>query len=177
MRQHHRRARSSVSRLLTGLGVVLVMVLSTLTLQAVTSSASACDNPTAVTHPGGSVTYECSQGGSDGTGGSGGTDGTGTGGGGAPSCTLVLQATFCMGTRACWYEAWGPPWAIPQGKPPGKDAEKKVRTCLDPGGGGETMPVWVGGNQPQPPSLQEQAQTAFGQLNPALARSSPTRPR
>jgi hypothetical protein len=32
--------------------------------------------------------------------------------------------------------------------------------------------VWVGGDEPQPPSLQEQAQTAFGQLNPALGTLS-----
>jgi hypothetical protein len=164
MGSHTRRT----ARWALALATVLAAVLASLVLPA--STASAGQSCHYVRNDSGGFTYSCTQTGDGGTDGTGGSDGSGSGGG--ASCTLVLQATFCMGTRACWYEEWGPPWAIPQGKPPGEDAEKKVRTCVDPGGGGETMPVWVGANEPQPPSLQEQAQTAFGQLKPALGTLS-----
>jgi len=70
-----------------------------------------------------------------------------------------------MDQTPCFYKENVVPFAPPQSKPPKKDSDWRVRMCLALGVGawmGEAL--WMDDNEPEPPSLQEQAQTAFGQL-------------
>lgn len=121
--------------------------------------------------------YHCTQ---PGTPGEPGDPGGGDGGSSQPTCTLGGQYTFCVGTSACYYEEWHEPFKMPEGPKPSEDAQPIVRWCL-PGGVdvfGPPAPtiMWLGGDEPQPPSLAEQAQTAIGQIDlglPAL-QTSPT---
>jgi hypothetical protein len=112
----------------------------------------------------GQTTYVCVRyaPGNPGDGGDGGDDG----GRAEPTCDLVAPYTFCMGTDACSYEAWGTPWAVPAGDKPSPDAEMRVRSCRSPDGGILTLPVWVGadGAPPEPP-LADQAVEALGNLD------------
>lgn len=103
----------------------------------------------------------------DGTGGTDETDGST--GPSEPSCSMLAPATFCRGTAPCYVKDVVTPFAPPKSKPPKPDADWHVVMCLrtDLGIAGQT--AWSGtaewiGTEPQPPSLQEQARTAYGNL-------------
>jgi len=114
--------------------------------------------------------YHCTQ---PGTPGEPGTPGDpGDSGSNQPTCNLGGQYTFCVGTNACYYDDWHAPWKMPPGPKPSEDAKPVIRWCL-PGGVemyGPPAPtiMWLGGDEPQPPSLAEQAQTAIGQIDLTL---------
>jgi hypothetical protein len=94
--------------------------------------------------------------------------------GAGTSCDLAGLATFCMGIRPCFYDAWHPPYLVPPGKPAGKP-QLKLRMCLVTGPAGpsaqmrfgswEGTPVWVRpGDVGTEPSLVVQARQAVGAL-------------
>lgn len=121
--------------------------------------------------------YHCTD---PGTPGDPGDPGDSGGGSNQPTCTLGGEYTFCVGTSACYYDDWHPPFKMPEGPKPSEDAQPIIRWCL-PGGYGVFGPpaptiMWQGANEPQPPTLAEQAETAIGQLDLALPalRTSPT---
>jgi len=112
--------------------------------------------------------YHCTN---PGTPGDPGEPGDPGGGSSEPSCVLGGLYTFCVGTSACYYEPWHEPWQMPPGPKPSEDAQPIVRWCL-PGGYdvyGPPAPtlMWLG-DEPQPPSLAEQAETAVGQIDLTL---------
>lgn len=125
--------------------------------------ASAGDESCYEYGPTGELVYVCEDPGEPGEPGEPGDPG---GGGAEPSCELVPPATFCMGETPCWYKAVVTPYAPPQSPKPSPDADWKVRLCL-PGPTAEA--VWIDPGEPQPPTLAEQAETAFGQLAPGQA--------
>ena len=169
-----RPAASTTLRLVT----VLVAIVAATVLSPQSATAADCN----VQNPDGSINYGCTMpgdpggngngnGGSDGGGIPGIGSGSGSGGAGTPSCDLIAPATFCVGSDACWYLPSVVPYAPPKGDPPDGDRGNwKVRSCRFLDSGVETKAVWMGGKNtpPPPPSLPEQAQTAFGQLTPAV---------
>jgi hypothetical protein len=119
----------------------------------------------------GDIKYVCTQYGTEATNSSpAGEESSGAG----PSCDLAGMATFCMGIRPCFYDAWHPPYLVPPGKPAGKP-RLKVRQCLVTNSAGpsaqmrfgswEGTPVWVRpGDVGTEPSLVVQARQAVGAL-------------
>ena len=142
--------------------VALSATLAFLVVTGPTASAAECIKEEPVQKPDGTIVYECVKWSEDGEPGDEGNDG----GPVEPTCDLVAPATFCMGQTPCYYKENVVPFAPPKSKPPKKDSEWKVRMCRNSPFGGAFMgeAVWMDETQPQPPSLQEQAQTAFGQL-------------
>jgi hypothetical protein len=98
------------------------------------------------------------------------------GGGGpvSPGCDLVSPATFCFGPYPCYYEKGVFPWEPPATPPPTPGADYRVRLCLGPRL--LIAPEWVV-TTPEPPTLVERSQAAFGQLvvPPATLAFNPTR--
>ena len=156
-RPGHRWARA-VSRLLVLVATVGVTMLMAPQL------AHACDNMEVRHNPDGSISYVCTDGTSTGTPGE-----PGGGGASTPSCTLLPPATFCDGTTPCYIKDNVAPYAPPQGPPPSKDAQWHVVMCFS-GATWSGTAVWDNTKKPQPPSLQEQALTAFGALRPPTAQ-------
>ncbi len=111
-------------------------------------------------------------------GGGGGEGDPGGGGQHQPTCTLVPPGTWCNGTTPCYTEDWHPPYVLPEGDPPKPDTPALVDLCLQSGGYYIAVRIyWASEGEPPPPSLQDQARTATGQLSlalPALS-TSPTR--
>ena len=163
-----RQAASTMLRLVT----VLAAVVAATVLSTQSANAADCN----IQNPDGSINYGCVKPGNPGGNGSGGGGipgiGSGSDGGvSTPSCDLVAPATFCMGSSACWYLPSVVPYAPPKGDPPDGDRSNwEVRSCRFMDGGIGTQAVWMGGKNtpPPPPSLAEQAQTAFGKLTPAI---------
>ena len=165
-----RQAASTMLCLVT----VLAAVIAATVLSTQSATAADCN----VQNPDGSINYGCVKHGDPGDNGNGngngGIPGVGSGPDGgvsAPGCDLVAPATFCVGSNACWYLPSVVPYAPPVGDPPDGDRGNwKVRSCRFLDGGIDTHAVWMGGKNtpPPPPSLAEQAQTAFGQLTPAV---------
>jgi hypothetical protein len=87
-------------------------------------------------------------------------------GGGEPTCDLAPPATFCMGSNACYMIEGKVPYRAPEGPRPSPEHTWMIRICNGENLAQSFDPIWVGPNDPQPPSLAEQAQTAFGQLDP-----------
>lgn len=110
----------------------------------------------------GKITYVCEEPGQPGQPGDPGDEG---GGGGGPSCELKPPGTFCVGMNSCYYKDNVVPFAPPQSPPPTPDAEWKVRICIGANLAESYEAVWIGEDEPQPPSLAEQARTAIGELD------------
>jgi len=142
---------------------VLAMVAAGLLLPAGPAAADKVCRP--VQQPDGSIGYECTE-----TGGTGqpGKPGGSTGGPSEPTCDLRAPATFCVGEQACWIKDNVAPFAPPKSPPPSKDADWHVQMCYPPGEGPPSGEAVWDEEAPEPPSLAEQARTAFGQLRPAL---------
>jgi hypothetical protein len=124
------------------------------------------------------MTYTCTDPGSTTPAGPG-TDGNSGSNGGAtqPQCVLRGDATYCIGTRACWNVPWQVPYKMPDGPKPQPDSKPMVRYCYLPypqqGPPGVEI-YWSDSGNPPPPSLADQAATAVGQLDlavPALSSS------
>jgi hypothetical protein len=78
-------------------------------------------------------------------------------------------ATFCMGSTPCYMIEGRVPYRAPAGRRPSPEHEWMIRICNGANLAQSFDPIWVGpGDEPQPPSLAEQAVTAFGNLNPGL---------
>jgi hypothetical protein len=157
--------RASRWRRLLPVLAVLPMVVAALLLPVSPAAAEPDCHP--VQQPDGSIGYECTEGGDDGQ---PGTPGGGSDGGGTtqPTCDLRAPATFCLGERACWIKDNVVPFAPPKGPPPTKDADWHVQMCYPNGEGPPSGEAVWDDEAPEPPTLAEQARTAFGQLNPAL---------
>lgn len=102
----------------------------------------------------------------------------GGGGGGGPSeptCELRGEATYCIGTRACWDEPALPPVALPEGERPNEDSVAMAIWCYEGNVRALEGTYWSDDGEPPTPSLQEQAQTALGQivLDPGTLTTSP----
>lgn len=128
-----------------------------------TAAAPSCTPPAVIQwHPDG--TYSCvvvDDGGDDG-------DDGGGGGSSEPTCQLWGQFTYCVGTTACHDIPWHPPMALPPGPKPNPDSEPRARECDYgvPGGYGPYVVTYYwSGDEPEPPSLYEQALTAIGQID------------
>lgn len=139
----------------------LLSVLSTAALCLLTASPSAEAAPqdpsctAQVSRVTGRVTYVCT--------GPGRTGGPGRGPVQGPSCRLTGNATFCMGTLACWIMPGDkdlyPP---PPGPPPTPGADWAVRSCTaGPGSVWQDQPIWLG---PTPATLLVAARRAVGNL-------------
>ena len=129
-----------------------------------TTVASADPDCTMVQQPDGSIDYECTEGGDGGEPGDPGGGGTSE-----PTCSMLPPATFCQGTNSCYYDPHVIPYAPPKGPKPSPDATWEMLYCTTAlGGYGTPVATWIDGNEPRPPTLGEQAQTAFGELNPVL---------
>lgn len=117
--------------------------------------------------PGGG--YSCTV---PGGGGGGGSEGGGDGGGSSePTCVLTGDYTFCAGATPCRQFEGHPPYIAPEGPQPSPEAVWTIRECA-----GQPIDVfWSTDEEPQPPSLAEQAQTAIGQIDLTMpaARTSP----
>ena len=151
------RVLSPAFRILVALSAALAFLVVT----GPAATAGECVEREAVQNPDGSVGYKCTKWSGGGEPGEKGSQGGQT----EPACGLVAPATFCMGETPCYYKENVVPYAPPRSKPPKKGSDWRVRMCISPLTGGFLgEAVWLDENEPQPPSLQEQAQTAFGQL-------------
>jgi len=100
----------------------------------------------------------------------GATSGTpSTGGNSAPSCDIKTAppATFCWGSKPCYYKASVVPYLPPAKPAPTPGAAYRVLMCLTSGAPGGS--AWLGtaqwvGQALQPPPLIDQAVEAFGLL-------------
>jgi hypothetical protein len=156
---------STSRRYLLAAVALVAMVLAV--LPGLAAGSASADPPTC--HYDENGQYQCTQPGTPGTPGDPGDPG---GGSSQPTCTLGGEYDFCIGTNACYYEAWHPPFKMPEGPKPSEDAKPMLRWCL-PGGYAVFGPpglqiIWIGGDEPQPPSLAEQAQTAIGRIDLTL---------
>jgi hypothetical protein len=151
-----------LARLIRPLVVLLVALAAPVAVGTLTPAAAA----TCHWNPDG--TYECTTPGTPGTPGDPGGDG---GGGGEAACELYADYTFCNGTKPCRTIEWHPPFKMPDGEKPTPDSVPMVRECA-PGGpdvqGPPTITIYWSGEEPEPPTLAEQAQTAIGELDLAL---------
>lgn len=172
-----------VARVLSLLLVVAAVVAAGLALPTTASADDPICTPPAVAAFEADGSYTCTvPGGGGGSGTPGGPGGSDDGGSGtaAPTCELYADYTYCRGEFACKALPWDPDrYELPPGQPPTPGATPVVYVC-DLGGPdiqGPVAPVvqWPG-EEPQPPTLAEQAQTAIGQIDLAMpaVRTSPT---
>jgi hypothetical protein len=167
----HLKSVLSKIRLPTRSGAVSVLVacISMLSSPAQADGEQKCANREIVgTDAAGVPIYVCTQYEAVATAGDLGGGGSDSG---RPSCDLVSPATFCMGTRPCFYGDWHPPYIVPPGKPAG-DPQLRLRTCatststaFSTGWSWTGTPVWLGaGDVGTEPSLVVQARQAVGAL-------------
>ena len=149
------------------LTVALACALSWMAFSA--GPAAAGDENCWSVGPDGGVVYTCERPGEPGEPGQPGDPG---GGSTEPTCELTPPGTFCYGMNSCYYKEVVTPFAPPKGPKPSPDADWKVRVCIGANLAESFEAVWIDPAQPQPPSLAEQAETAFGQLDPNLGTLS-----
>lgn len=121
-------------------------------------------------------TTTCTNPGSSGTPGSPGSPGGSGGEPAEPTCDLSGRSTvdsydntsapFCIGTDVCFNADHFVPLALPEGDKPNEDSEARVTLCYDGiFGPPSAVRIFWTGEEPEPPSLAEQAQTAIGQID------------
>lgn len=137
-----------------------VSVAVMLLLAVVTAPSARAECPPAYWDPVTQQMVYCQeQGGDEGTPGGPG----GPGGSTAPTCTLTGPYTFCNGTQPCYTQTLIVPYAGPQTPAPFPGAPWHHQACQGAGGDLEVIAVWDA-EAPEPPSLQELAQQALGNL-------------
>lgn len=156
---------------LAGVNLALVAALALSVVQGITAPAVAGGGCPTWNSETGELDYSNCQGGSTTSPGHPG------GGGHEPTCDLVAPATFCQGATPCYIKDVVTPFAPPPGPPPEGmgPGDWHVVMCLR---GGAWMGTAVWDTEPQPPSLFEQAQTAYGKLtapSATLAFNPPAR--
>jgi hypothetical protein len=153
---------------LSAAGALLLLMAIVFTGGQATAQPSLCDGP------GSSLVYCNDRPGEENPsgGGSGGADGGG--GNEEPPCNLETLQTqwpgasdwFCEGQNACWWN--NPPAGMEPSEypePPSENAGDYVyKYCVDPNGN-IVFQDYTWTNIPDEPPLEEQAQTAFGELN------------
>jgi hypothetical protein len=141
----------------------------------VTADRAAADPPCFEDTGNGEMGYCNDRPGDEESGDDGGSEGTSGGGSGEPSCSHLESfkqdwpgATrwYCEGQNACW--ELDPPPAPPREEwpePPSPDAGQYIyKLCEDPQGN-ETYADFTWSGIEEEPPLEEQAETAFGQLD------------
>lgn len=158
--------------------LLMTFVVAT-SLVAVTTPATAatCVPPNGTFNPS-TGQYTCTVPGTPGEPGDPGDTGGGSDGGepAEPTCDLGgrtsvdsyenTSAPFCIGTDVCFNADLFAPLELPAGEKPNEDSEARVTMCYD-GIMGPPAPneVFWTGDEPEPPSLAEQALTAIGQID------------